>query len=478
MNRPEAKKEHQGLKALLGLGDTWSLRARLIGLASLWFILSLVVVSVFLTSFFSFAANRQFQSGIDVLQTHLYANIFFDEDNRLIPPPNYDPRLNNAYTGLYWQITEIDANDKPLWTLRSRSLLNANLSVPERMNRSGDSVYYDSTDPLGRPLRVSYKFISYKRHNLIYVVAEDKSKIGQDVTTFAIITGTALLLMSAFSLLAIFYQVRIGLRPLDQLGDEISALQRSEKQRLDGVYPSEIKPIAQQLNAFLDHNQDVLERQRTHVGNLAHALKTPISVLLGTATDETPLSQIVKKQVDLMHQHVDRHLRRARAAARSQTIAERTEIEPVIDELAVMLEQVFHLKGVIIDWRCDEGLYFQGERQDLQEMLGNLIENACIWARSKVTVKATGTEDYAVILVSDDGPGLDPSRYDDVLKRGARLDESAPGSGLGLSIVDELVRSYKGRLVLGRAKLGGLEAGLHLPTLLRHSGEEKLTENN
>jgi len=259
--------------------------------------------------------------------------------------------------------------------------------------------------------------------------------------------------------------VRFGLKPLFSLTDEIADVRTGRIQRLSLHYPKEIKPVARQINAFLDYNQEVVERQRTHVGNLAHALKTPLSVLLTSATDDGELSKTVIKQTALMREHVDRHLRRARAAARSQTLGESTPVEGVLDELAVMFEQVFKDKGVIIDWRAPEDLNFRGEKQDLQEIMGNLIENACIWAKGRVRLTAQpGSNEQTLILnVEDDGPGLEEARYAEVLQRGARLDESAPGSGLGLAIVDELVRAYEGNLQFYRAKIGGFGVELTLP---------------
>src|SRR5690606_464523 len=218
-------------------------------------------------------------------------------------------------------------------------------------------------------------------------------------------------------------------------------------------------------NKLLDYNQEVVERQRTHVGNLAHALKTPLSVMLAeTEGKDGDLPAMVRRQSEIMRGQVDHHLRRARAAARAQGSGERTRVDEVLDEMAVMLERVFQSKGVVIDWRAPESLHFRGERQDFQEIVGNLMENACKWGRGRVRVSAASDGDAELILaIEDDGAGLPPEGRDEVLKRGARLDEEVAGSGLGLSIVDELTRAYGGRLTLGASDLGGLKATVHLP---------------
>jgi signal transduction histidine kinase len=165
-----------------------------------------------------------------------------------------------------------------------------------------------------------------------------------------------------------------------------------------------------------------------------------------------------------MKAQVDHHLRRARAAARAQSLGERTPVAEVLDEMAVMLERVFEDKGVEIDWRAPDDLGFCGERQDLQEVLGNLIENACKWARRRVRISAGPTGmGQMVVVVEDDGPGLPAEQREAALERGARLDETTPGSGLGLSIVVELTRAYGGRITLADSDMGGLKVLLSLP---------------
>ncbi|MGZ8364519.1 MAG: ATP-binding protein, partial [Caulobacteraceae bacterium] len=260
-------------------------------------------------------------------------------------------------------------------------------------------------------------------------------------------------------------QVRVGLHPLFELRREVMAVRKGRAEAVEGVYPSELAPLAAEMNALVAHNVEVVERQRTHVGNLAHALKTPLSVMLEEARRTPgPLSDLVIRQAEVMHSQVDHHLRRARSAARSQGSRERTPVEPVLDELGRTLERIHRVKGVEIDWRADTGLAFQGERQDLLEMAGNLMDNACKWSKGRVRAEATLVHGNRLCLVvEDDGPGLSAEEREQVIKRGARLDETAPGSGLGLSIVDELARAYGGKLMLGASDWGGLKSELDLP---------------
>lgn len=156
-----------------------------------------------------------------------------------------------------------------------------------------------------------------------------------------------------------------------------------------------------------------------------------------------------------MKSQIDHHLRRARIAARSSSLGELTDLDALLDEMSVMMEQIHQDKAIVIDWRCQDGLHFYGEKQDLMEIVGNVLENAAIWCQQKVKITATFDPDQSlsslILLIEDDGPGLEEDRYDDVLKRGLRLDESRPGSGLGLSIVDELVRAYQAQCALAEA---------------------------
>jgi len=242
-------------------------------------------------------------------------------------------------------------------------------------------------------------------------------------------------------------------------------VRKGRAERVAGRYPAELEPLAEELNALVAHNQDVVERQRTHVGNLAHALKTPLSVMLTEARlNDSALAEVVRRQAEAMRLQVDHHLRRARTAARAQGSRDRTMVGPALEELARTLERIFERRAVVIEWTAPEALAFQGERQDLLEIAGNVLENASKWCKRGVWVEAEAISPERLrLVVEDDGPGLPAERRDEVLKRGARLDESAPGSGLGLSIVDELVRAYGGAMTLGQSRRGGLLVNIELP---------------
>ncbi|HEY0052986.1 MAG TPA: sensor histidine kinase [Caulobacteraceae bacterium] len=426
-----------------------------------------------LTAFFQEASLRRLQNvnqnSLDEVVT--VTNVI---DGEVKTPQIQDARSLRVFSGKYWMVTELDSAGRLVSLARSDSLFNTDIVGPPvdaatLRQRSGEVIVYAATGPRGEPLLASaaVRQVPRRTQPLVFITAIDRTAVNQDVRRFSILTWVALGLLGSGLLVAVFVQVRYGLRPLYDLGREISDVRKGKSLRFTGRYPQEIAPLADELNALLDHNQEVVERQRTHVGNLAHALKTPLAVMLAEAdAGGDGLADIVRRQTDIMRGQVDHHLRRARAAARSQAAGERTPVEEVLDELTPMLERVFQSKGVEIDWRCPDDLCFRGERQDLQEIVGNVLENACKWCRRKVRV-AAGPDGLGklLIVIEDDGPGLPPDQREAMLKRGERLDENAPGSGLGLSIVDELVRAYGGRMTLGESELGGLKAVIELPAV-------------
>lgn len=452
-----------------------SLVRRLVLLAAVWNVAVLLVAGVFLTAQFRDAAIRRFDQSLAVLTDDLYA-LSTVEEGQVRAPVLTDIRATRVYSGRYWTIFDKTQAGSLKVIERSRSLFDSDLMVSsEQVDRlvaaPGKTLFFEMRGPQDKPLRAAAILTQLPGHTnpVVFIAAEDRSPIDADAARFGRITALALLLLGGGLILAVVVQVRVGLAPLFQLRREVASVRRGKAERLVRVYPEELEPLAGELNALLAHNQEVVERQRTHVGNLAHALKTPLSVMLTEASQQPgSLAEVVTRQADVMREQVDHHLRRARAAARSQTSGERTPVEPILDELAVTLERIFQDKsdgrGIEIDWRCPEDLCFQGERQDMMELAGNVMENAGKWCRSKIrAVASPTTAERWTLVVDDDGPGLPPERWVDALKRGQRMDEHTPGSGLGLSIVDELARAYGGSVTLGESPLGGLRVCLDLP---------------
>ncbi|WP_426020280.1 sensor histidine kinase [Brevundimonas sp. DWR2-3-1b1] len=454
-----------------------SLTRRLIWLASAWILVALVVAALVLTQAFQESALRRLGAMLNETIDEIVVGASRTPQGDVVAQIQ-DARTLRLLSGKYWQIMEVRPDGRLVSLARSNSLWSYDLTLPadlpNRLDAAfGDVITFNTTGPKDddvtrEPLRVaaSMKSIPRHEHPVIFIAAIDRSEVDADTRQFARVTWTAMLILGLGLVSAVFIQVRIGLRPLFDLRDEIADVRKGKSARIGRSYPLEIQPLAEQVNRLLDHNQEVVERQRTHVGNLAHALKTPISVMLAEAgTTQGSLPELVRRQTKVMQGQVDHHLRRARAAARAaHGLGETTPVAEVLDELAVMIEQVFRDKNVEIDWRAPDNLSFLGERQDLQEILGNLIENAAKFSKRRVRVSAGGSGlGQMILVVEDDGPGLPADQRDTVMQRGARLDESAPGSGLGLSIVDDLTRAYGGRLNLADSDMGGLKAVLELP---------------
>jgi signal transduction histidine kinase len=438
-------------------------------------VLSAVVLAaggIALSGLFRQGVTAEFDARLSQDITDLVAGASVDETGQVTAPALTDPRTLLAYSGKYWELAEPSGAAAVKAIDRSRSMWDAaGLALPVSglsglVAAPGKTQFYDGVGPAKEPLRIAAEAVRITgvAQPVIFMEAEDRSPIDADIRTFDTATAVALLVLAGMLVGGVMLQVRVGLQPLFSLQREVAAVRTGKTDRVAGDYPAELDPLATELNALVAHNQEVVERQRTHVGNLAHALKTPLSVMAAEAQARPgPLADVVSRQADVMRQQVDHHLRRARAAARPQGGGERTAVAPLIEELALTLERIFRDKGVEIDWRAPDDLYFHGERQDLLELAGNVIENACKWCRARVRVDAASAGAQLRLVIDDDGPGLAAEDRGEVLERGARLDETAPGSGLGLSIVDELARAYGGGLELANAPLGGLRVILTLP---------------
>ncbi len=448
----------------------FSLVRRLIVLAAAWSLMVLLAAGFALSVFFNHAAMARFDDELGNTIDGLVAGVSADA-GQVQAPTSDDPRTLRAYSGDYWQLAVASGNGLRALS-RSRSLWDRALPPPRGGSAAlaaaaGKTIYYDSVGPLKQPLRIAalQGRLPEISTPIVFMAAEDRSPVDREARTFDTTMSFALVLLGAGLIAAVIVQVRVGLSPLFALRREVADLRMGKAERVIGDYPVELAPLAGELNALMAHNQEVLERQRTHVGNLAHALKTPLSVLMAEAGQQPGLlADVVQRQAEAMGRHVDHHLRRARAAAHAQSQGERTPVAPVLDELSRTLRKIFRVKAVMVDYRCDDRLAFQGERQDLLEIVGNVMENACQWCVRLVHVEALAQgARHWMLTVEDDGVGLAEGLREEMLRRGARVDEDAPGSGLGLSIVDDLARAYSGSVRLGKSDLGGLKVQIVLP---------------
>lgn len=452
-------------------GGRASLRLRLLLGTLVWILGSIGLTGWLLNSLFSQHLSRQFHAELQTHLNQLAANLEIDEGGQaVISQPLSDPRLVRPYSGLYWQVDRLAEGSRPaaVAVLRSRSLWDQALTVPDDHPADGEVHQHGLTGPHGTPLLMIERLqrpLEPPGQPVRLIVAADEALLGEPLQRFRGMLLAALGLLAAGLVGAAIVQVRSGLRPLNRLRDELGQLRDGRRAALGGHYPSEVQPVVDELNAVLARNAEFVERARSQAGNLAHAVKTPLSVMANAAAGEAgPLAELVVSQVVLARQQIDHHLARARAAAAAQLSGQRCQLRPAVDGLLRVMQRLCAGRDLqIAVASCPAPLVFRGEAQDLQEMLGNLLDNAGKWATRRIAVSAAAVGNELCIDVDDDGPGIAAGQRAALLQRGRRGDEQMPGSGLGLAIVDDLARLYGGRLELLAAPLGGLRARLWLP---------------
>jgi len=280
----------------------------------------------------------------------------------------------------------------------------------------------------------------------------------------------ALSLLSAACLVAGLFQIRRGLTSFAELRERLVGVREGRDKRLQGAYPAEVQPLVADLNALLQDREQRVTRALTKAGDLAHGLKTPLAVLnqeaeRARAVGQTEIASAITRQVDRMCRQVDYHLAQARASASGGNPGVRCHVLTSADGLARTMHMLHADRSVKVEVAVSHGHFVQGQREDLDEMLGNLVDNACKWARARVIISSALEPGHVVVHVDDDGAGLDPSLRETVLRRGVRADEAAPGSGLGLAIVRDLAELYGGSISLHDSPLGGVRARLELPSV-------------
>ena len=452
---------------------TNSLALRLFLSATVWTGLILLVTGFALSGLYRNSVERGFDRRLGVYLKTLVADLAspdipLEKTGQMLGEPLFELPLS----GWYWQVTRQDRS-KPEVT-SSRSLWDRNLPHLSEQDNSPD---LDGTrkayaqGPEDQRLRLVERNVDLGDDGRFLVaVAGDASELDDEISAFNWAIATTFIGLAAVLLLTTLFQVRFGLAPLSRISRALAAIRSGKAEKLEGRFPVEIEPLARETNALLDSNREIVERARTHVGNLAHALKTPLSVMMNEAAarSDDPLAGKVQEQIGIMREQVTRHLERARIAARVAVVGTITDVVPVVQAVARTVEKTQRDKVLAIELDIQGDAQFRGERQDLEEMVGNLVDNAGKWASSRVSIEVLLEQPQpgrqAVrIVVDDDGPGLTPAQREQVARRGQRLDESKPGSGLGLSIVVELARLYGGALNLGTAPIGGLRAELVLP---------------
>ncbi|GAB5376193.1 MAG: sensor histidine kinase [Acuticoccus sp.] len=450
-----------------------SLSARLLLTSLLWSAIALIGTGVILASAFRESVQERFDATLNV-----YLSILIGElaDTAGAPiseaePLLGDPRFLLPLSGWYWSVYD-EATQELL--LASESLAGDSIGTGDELATLAPGALYqgNAKGPDGNRLRVVARRIALEEGSwLVVLVTGDTLAIEDDTARFVTQLTLFLGAFAAILVTMTFVLWRFSLRPLRRLSDELVAVHEGKTRHVSTDYPVEMVPMAEALNALIDNNHTTLERARRHVGNLAHALKTPLSVMMNDAAQEdTVLARSVREQAQTMQRQLRYYLERAQIAAKERLIGASTDVEVALERLHRAMSRLGERRGIDVGLEVDEGLRFAGERQDFEEIVGNLVDNGLKWAKSRIDIKVVpakstllGRAGMLRIQIDDDGPGLSTAQREQALSRGHRLDQSKPGSGLGLSIVSELVELYNGTLELERSPLGGLRVSITLP---------------
>ncbi|MCO6389496.1 histidine kinase [Aliihoeflea aestuarii] len=446
-----------------------SLTVRVIALSTLWALLTLVIIATVISTLFRQASERGFESLLSAHLFNLISTVSVTDDGWLQGAPNLgDLRFTIPRSGWYWSVEPISEGLRG--SLRSISMIET-VEAPSTAEVPFDREFqrrYVTVGLNGELLEVFESEFVLDNADRVgrFRVMGNRSELEEEIADFERQLYFYLALfglgMIAINAIAIW----VGLRPLSRVRRALAEIRSGNATRLDGRFPAEIAPLADETNALIESNRRIVERSRTQVGNLAHSLKTPLAVLLneGSAMGGQKGSLIVG-QATAMQSQVEHYLQRARVAAQRDSILFRTPVVATLERLVRVMSKLNRHLDISLD-TPDEEIMFSGEKEDFEELVGNLLENATKWGKSVVSV-SVGRMDAEeargfVLTIEDDGPGIPDDQAKLAMKRGHRLDETKPGTGLGLSIVADLVKEYGGHFELGRSELGGLKAVIRL----------------
>ncbi|QLF71367.1 HAMP domain-containing histidine kinase [Peteryoungia desertarenae] len=457
-----------------------SLTLRVLLLATVWSTVALLTIALAISALYRQSVERGFNSLLRAQLYNVVNSVSIDDDAGLIGSPSLgDLRFSQPLTGWYWLVEPL--GNFSAAPLASTSLGTNNLDVPALVQQPFDQNYerfYEATDTAGNRIRIVETEIVLDEEGRAarFRVSGNLEVVEEEISFFTTRLNLALLVVGVGGLMINGLAIIYGLKPLDRARRGLERIRRGEAERIEGDFPSEIQPLANEINALIESNRRLVERARMQVGNLAHSLKTPIAVLLNEArTLGKTQGEVVTSQAQAMQAQVTSYLNRARIAAQRDSVLARADLLPVLERLTRVMRKLNTETEFVLDVSPD--LVLAMEQQDIEEVVGNLLENAARFARTRVVTRAAytqppdpsqeGRKGWVEVLVEDDGPGLAPDEIGEALKRGRRLDESKPGTGLGLSIVKEIAVEYQGSFELSRAELGGLRARLVLPAVTK-----------
>ena len=438
-----------------------SLKNRIILLSGTWIIMALVGTGAVLLNFYSNHIASHYDAHVRMHMEEMVAAARLSEDGELmLAYPPSDPRYQDPHSGWYWEVRHRGKLLASSPSLEGDQIALSGITSPEH---AGTQVL---AGPAGNQLRVQTMQIpaGIPGEQLLLISSAPMIGIRDDVIDVAGHMAIAFALLGVLLLLAVVLQIRIALKPIEEISEGINAIHQGKTDGIKGEFPRGLQPLVDELNNLLEHNSVLLRRARNQLGDLAHSIKNPLSVINNEArsmnTEKGPL--ILKQTADIADS-VEHHLTRARAFGTTKVLGARAKIKPVAEDLEFALKRIYKDRTLRFDLDGLGDCAVRCESQDLEEMLGNLMDNACKWADSRVIVHCLSQKGRNYIYVEDDGPGIPEDKIEQVMQRGQRLDESREGHGLGLSIIQEIMELYGGKLSLSKSGYGGLSARLDLP---------------
>lgn len=438
-----------------------SLAFRIITLSGIWIIMGLVLTALLLVYFYRDHIARHFDEHVSLhLEELVEASGFLPDGTFDLSFKPSDPRFHILHSGWYWEVKQSGITLKRSPSLGESSLDTGMAQV------SLSVVVHEMSGPIQEQLRVHIVEISPdpRYEPLLLLVTAPMTGITDDVQDYSNHIIISFLILGIGLLIAVVLQVRVALKPLQAISTGIGGVREGKASNLPQDYPKDVQPLVDELNNLLEHNAVLLKRARNRLGDLAHSVKNPLTVINNEARNMEPgQSELILSQTREITKSVDHYLSRARAFGTGNVLGSRSNVKSVAEDLVYAMQRIYQQRGLAFEFSQLNDCWFRGEGQDLEEMLGNLMDNASKWANRKVVVHCNTEKNRLVLTVEDDGPGIPEEKLEDVMHRGRKLDDSRPGHGQGLGIVKDIADLYGGNLKLGKSELGGLRAELDLP---------------
>ena len=444
-----------------------SLAVRLFFSATVWIILTLMAAGLLLSDLNKKSNFAAFDDRLNLLlETLIGASRVDSSDSITVVSSIGDPRFFQPYSGWYWQV-----NNGAKTLSRSRSMGDQVFTSDKRLI-GGRSQFIDSVNLENannrfiekKKLHIVERQISFPgiSNPIIFLVSGDTQEYRDNIKKFNDTLLVTLIVLGVGLMIAVFLQVNYGLLPLNKIKQALFKIRNGDKKKLEAQYPLEVQPLATEINELLEHNEKIVERAKTHVGNLAHVLKTPLAVISNEVGSEH--NSVLKTQIVLMQKHIDRYLKKAHLQAIGQSVKSKIAFMQFLKKMINIFNKIYPHINFDFPENFKE-FFVYGSLEDMEELVGNILENGCKYGRKKIKISINQISDVEIkIQISDDGEGLPVKKMNEVFARGFRLDEQTPGTGLGLNIVKDIVEFYKGKVWLEKSsELGGLEVNIRLP---------------